>query len=182
MHPSKFPNNRLYGNSYCPFGIAEIRKRSYAKPLPRAVIFLQNRFRSQKRCSCHLPPRGGGQSDVPLWSRPVGFCTRVFSDTALPNRRLGAARPGSGPRAPVGRTTRAHTRAGEQHAREHDEDACSAPRGAAQAPGPESGALRARTRAPVSSTHENTKSMLCTATSTASHGTPCGRSRSEPER
>jgi len=27
----------------------------HAKPLPRAVIFLQNRFRSQKKCSFHLP-------------------------------------------------------------------------------------------------------------------------------
>ena len=26
--------------------------------LPRAVIFLQNRFRSQKRCSCHLRATG----------------------------------------------------------------------------------------------------------------------------
>ena len=30
---------------YWPFGVGEMRKRSYAKPLPRAVIFLQNRFR-----------------------------------------------------------------------------------------------------------------------------------------
>ena len=35
-----------------------MRKRSYAKPLPCAVIFLQNRFRSQKRCSCQVPATG----------------------------------------------------------------------------------------------------------------------------
>ena len=40
------------------FDIGKMRKRSYAEPLPRAVIFLQNRFRSQKRCSCHLPAAG----------------------------------------------------------------------------------------------------------------------------
>ena len=35
------------------YDIGKIPKRSYAKPLPRAVIFLQNRFRSPKRCSYH---------------------------------------------------------------------------------------------------------------------------------
>ena len=49
---------KVHTYPYWPFGFGEMRKRSYAKPLPRAVIFLQNRFRSQKRCSCHLP-RGG---------------------------------------------------------------------------------------------------------------------------
>ena len=34
--------------------------KSPTQPLPRAVIFLQNRFRSQKRCSCQL---GSSQSD-----------------------------------------------------------------------------------------------------------------------
>ena len=56
---------------YWPFGFGEMRKRSYAKPLPRAVIFVQNRFRSQKRCSCQVPSREPGQSDFRPWLRPV---------------------------------------------------------------------------------------------------------------
>ena len=64
----------------------KIRKRSYAKPLPRAVIFLQNRFRSQKRCSCHLPLGEGGQSDFSDWVRPVR-CHDMSHITGGPGRR-----------------------------------------------------------------------------------------------
>ena len=52
LHPSIY-------DTYWPFGWGEMRKRSYEKPLPRAEIFLQNRFRSENRCSCHPPAAGG---------------------------------------------------------------------------------------------------------------------------
>jgi len=39
--------------------LGKSEKRSYVKPPPRAVIFLQNRFHAQQRCSYHLPAAFG---------------------------------------------------------------------------------------------------------------------------
>ena len=56
---------------YWQFNIEKTPKMSYAKPLLRAVIFLQTCFRLPKRCSYHLPLREGGQSDFRRRIRPV---------------------------------------------------------------------------------------------------------------
>ena len=49
----------IWGIPYWRFDIEKRPKRSYARPLPHAVIFLQNCFRLPKRCSYHLCAREG---------------------------------------------------------------------------------------------------------------------------
>jgi len=71
---------------YWRFGIWYPPKGSYAKPLPRAVIFIQNRFRSQKRCSY----RSWLNQEWPVWLSAVHIATTELLSLCLRRTYLSA--------------------------------------------------------------------------------------------